>query len=149
MSRSGQCFKQYTFKEVAPRPPVPSVPPSPPHPSTLPQMLQTAESTGHSPRGYCGSVKAGLKLPLKSLSRHYFWIGDLDLGQLYSVCIIIGLAYIRETRNAENSQRPVKIINTIRKRRTVRLMTDSLRIFSQSSTSDVTAGKLSFFFCLV
>lgn len=94
-------------------------------------------------------MKAGLKLPLKSLSRHYFWIGDLDLGQLYSVCIIIGLAYIRETRNAEIGQRPVIIINIMKKRRAVRLMTDSLRIISQSLTPDITAGKLSVFLQLI
>lgn len=35
----------------------------------------------------------------KSLSSQYFWIGELDQGQLYSVRMIICLAYIPDMTN--------------------------------------------------
>lgn len=54
-------------------------------------------------QGDCGVCKLawfpfGPKLLQKSLSHHYFWVGELDQGQLYPVCIIVCLAYIPNTR---------------------------------------------------
>lgn len=49
-------------------------------------------------QGDCGVCKLawfpfGQKLLQKPLSRHYFWIGELDRGQLYPACVVICLAY--------------------------------------------------------
>lgn len=88
MRRIGQCVRVYHQREV--REP-------PPHPSTTEHM-------GHSiPQGDCGVCKLawfpfGQKPLQKSLSRHYFWIAKLDQGQLYSVYIIMCLAYIPDIR---------------------------------------------------
>lgn len=55
------------------------------------------------PQGHCGVCKLACfpfeqKLHQKSLSRHYFWIGELDQGQLFSVRIIICLANIPDIK---------------------------------------------------
>lgn len=67
----------------------------PPHPSTTADRTQGSQ---YSSRGLC-SVLAGLVFPFglkslqKSLSRHYFWIWELDQGQFYPAHIVICLAY--------------------------------------------------------
>lgn len=87
------CQTEFTVREKGVNPPPPL--------HTL--QPQRTERMGHGiPQGDCGVCKLawfpfGPKLLQKSLSRHYFWIEELEQGQLYSVCIIICLAYIPHT----------------------------------------------------
>ena len=62
-----------------------------------------AHGSRHSTRGIveCASWPGFLlevRMSPESLSRQYFWLGQLDQGQLYSVRMIICLAYIPDMR---------------------------------------------------
>lgn len=55
------------------------LPPNSLHTTSQSFKLQRAQVIAH--KGIVGSVNAGSKLPLKSLSHHYFWIDELHQRQ--------------------------------------------------------------------